>query len=174
MAAAPSIAGSIEITLKERDGNPIGEQWIAVESSAADFLHRTRRARTDFDGTASFTGLSAGTYRITVGSLRARDLVPPSENPFAPPPVVTLATDDEHLQIDVELWRGVRVVSQILLDRSDPPPSTVRYHSLESDLRLESGFDPAGYAERVLVPGRWRVSIDPPPGYLLTDFEING
>ncbi|MDX1388000.1 MAG: hypothetical protein R3344_02365 [Acidobacteriota bacterium] len=174
LAAGPSLAGSIEITLRERNGGPIGEQWIAVESSTADIVQRARRARTDFDGTARFDGLSAGTYKVTVGSLHARDLVPPSENPFAPPPVVTLPTGNEDLRITLELWRGVRVVSQIVLDRRDSPRSAVYYESLESDLRLESRFDLAGYAERVLVPGRWRVSIDPPPGFLLTDFEVDG
>jgi protocatechuate 3,4-dioxygenase beta subunit len=174
LGAIPCVAGSIEVTVEERDGGPVREQWIALENTAADFLHRTRRGRTDADGKATFAALPAGTYTISVGRLRGRDLVPPHENPFAPRPVVTLATGDEDLQIVVELWRGVRVVSQLIVDRRESRPSLVRYESLDSDLRLESRFDPAGYAERVLVPGRWRVSIEPPPGFLLTDFEIDG
>lgn len=175
-AGVVASAGEIEVTLTDRDGRAISNQRMSLRLAETEGWRRYTgyRATTNAAGKATFAEVAPGSYKVDVGSLEGRDFVDPEENPFAPTPAVTLVEETDRAEIKLELWRGVRVVTDIAVDRGEEPSVTVHHHNIETGVEYSEGIWSLGFVEKILVPGQWRLHLDPPPGYLLVGLEVNG
>lgn len=179
--ALPAHADTVEILVRERAGRPISDQAVTVHPPVASdqelwLLDRAtvRRGKTGADGKVAVDGLPAGRYAVTLGAIADPNLIDPRANPYAPPPIFTLGSGQETVAVEIELWRGVVLTSDILLDRGNMPPSRLVVRSLDGAATLTVLAGENGRAEHLLVPGRWEVALQIPPGYLLVDVAQNG
>lgn len=177
----PARADTVEVLVRERAGRPIPRQSVTVHPLLAagqglwSFERaKVRRRETGADGKVAFDGLPAGRYTITLDSLADPNLVDPGANPYAPPPIFTLGIGQERIAIEIELWRGVALTSDVLLDRGDLPRSRVVLRSLDGAATVTVPSGATGRADHIVVPGRWEAALEIPPGYLLVDVTQNG
>ena len=175
----PCAAGTVRIVVREKDGPPVSDALLVVrppESSRVGSPRpqgaRYRRGSTDVSGATELSGLPAGQYEVSFARLHPM-LVRPRDNPFTSKPRFTLEDDDSTVVLVVEVWRGLPVGSQMQVDRGEIRSARVRFREINRQVRFEFWLRGEEHKERVVLPGRWEVVLDPPPGFLLTDLELN-
>ncbi len=179
LATAPALAASLEVRVRDGEGRPMARERVVVHGDAGGSPWRRQLARlrgrsavTDADGRATFEGLAPGAYTVDVPWPARSGYLPPAENPFAAAPRVSLFDDGERLEVELELRRGLRVTALIELPDDDTSGFRARFRHRESGRELVSAFPhDSNLIERLLVPGVWEVSVEPPPGYLLVGVE---
>ncbi len=180
-AAEPAGAGSVEVTVRDNDGRALEHQNVrlrplpvAGQAGGSTFMRRraTRWTPAGIAGKVRFDGIPPGTYAVELWTYLQGPFVRPTDNPFAPAPKVTLFDDQEHVTIDVELWRGVRVTVGLELPDGDPAGFRAVFRHPGSGQVRTAGF-PRGQpqVERLLPPGVWEVAVEPRPGYLLVALD---
>ena len=169
----PALAGTIEVTVRDEHGAAFA--GVGVRLRLPDAPNRwswLQAGESDPGGKVVFTGLAAGQY--VVETYGGRDHVAPRDNPFASRPAATLESEDDTVAVELELWRGGLLVCRVEVHGAEIRSATVRVREIdyghETMLRLPDGDE----RERRLVPGHWELSLDPIPGFLLTDVEIDG
>lgn len=177
----PASAGTVDVLLRDENGAPVANQGVTVhppqtEVGFSGLLQRDyrRMVRTGADGIASFDGLPPGPYTASVPLLQGVGLVPPEENPLAPVPTVTLAGEQERVRLEIELWHGNPVVTRVAVLRGELENARVRAAEIDQRFTLERFFRVNSDHERVLVAGRWELTLMPPPGYLLVGLDVDG
>jgi hypothetical protein len=177
-AAAPVSGATVEIVVVERNGGALDSLNLRLQPSDSVRLPlavlRRLAAATGHDGTARLTGVPPGEYRVVVRP--PTDLVAPEDNPFAPPPRVTVLDPAETVAIRLELWRGIAIVAQVKVDRGDLPGTQLVFTKRDSGFRIERPIGPGTPSAALnLVPGRWSVSLaDLTSGHLAADVARDG
>ena len=126
------------------------------------------------DGKATFESVPVGRYVVLVLTLGTSGLIDPASNPLAPPPLLTVASEDEKVAVEIEVWRGSLFRGEEVVDRGGVPHARVILRGLDGQPTMEFPLDVLGRAERLLVPGRWEADLVVPPGYLIVDVVWNG
>ncbi len=179
LAAAPTLAGTVEVTVRDSDGRALEGRRVTLQPLAtagetdAPYFRRPRRPwLTDAAGKTRFEGLQPGTYAVNVAVYSTEPYVRPVDNPFAPAPKFTLFDESEQIAHEIVLWRGVRVTTGLELPDDAHSSFRVVFHHPGSGL-TRTGFFRRGVTsiERVLPPGVWEVSVEPRPGYLLVALD---
>ena len=175
----PARAATVEVLVRERQGGPIAHQRVILQPAAATgelpFWERDRiQGLTGENGRVTFESVALGRFAVTLGNV-ARGLVDPSANPYAPPPQITSAAEKEKVSVEIEVWRGSLLSGEVIMDRADVPRGAkVVLRSLDGERDVELPLDARGRVERLLLPGRYEVTLAVPPGYLLVDIVWNG
>jgi hypothetical protein len=174
-----ALGGEITVQVKGRDGEPITGRRVPIalvqldDAGELPRFARGRYERTNERGRATFGELDAGSYLISLGG-QGGGLVSPDDNPYSSSTQATVSDSDATVHVELELWGGVPVVLQVAVERGEPPSTRASFIHVETGRSFQSTIDETGYVERLLIPGRWRLAIDPPPGYLLVGLEVNG
>jgi hypothetical protein len=178
--AIAAMAGTVEVVLRDENGAPLAGESVAVHPPLPEGQifwpsnqDRVWRGVTDRKGVVVISGLPPGPYTATL-SLRTPGIVPPQDNPLAPVPTVTLATALGRVRLEIEAWHGAPVVSRVAVHRGDIEVVRVRAREIDHGFPLQRGIRVDKDDERILAPGRWDLTLDPPAGYLLIDLEIDG
>ncbi|MCP3982349.1 MAG: carboxypeptidase regulatory-like domain-containing protein [bacterium] len=179
LAGASARAATVVVEARERDGRPVSELSLTLREKPAEAgtmwgRFSTRTVVTDASGRAIWGDVPPGTHTVRVAGATAHGYVDPDANPQAPPPSLTVVDEEETVGVDLVLWRGARVVARLDVDRGELPRTQVRFFGLQTGQRIVAPPNVAGEVERVLLPGRWNLSVEPPPGYLLVGLEIDG
>jgi hypothetical protein len=170
----------VEVTVREKEGPPLYDQQVLLHHPTGgsdipfSFGEGVRRATTGRDGTCVFDGVPPGSYTVSVPNVVDPALIGPADNPYEPAPIFTIV-QDERIPIVVELWRGVTVSAQVLVDRGDiPPGASLVMTSLAGAHQRKLGLGIMGRWSGAVLPGLWNAAFAIPAGYLLTDLEANG
>jgi len=167
-------ASSIDVQLRDEFGARFPSVSLYLESADSNLrvLQRVTRVA-DRQGRARFDDLAPGRYVVRAQNSPTAPYVHHENNPLAPPPSVTIASDTELLQVEMELWRGLLTVMRVTANRGELRLTVrareVRYRH-ESSLVLRSDTE----NELRLVPGHWEFELEPAQGYLLNGVEIDG
>ncbi len=170
------LAGSIRVTVVDREGSPIAGQGMQIRPAVrVPGLGGYRSyARTDSNGVALLSAVPPAAYGIIWDRFEEPNIVPPADNPYVPVPTVTLTDQVSDVEVRVELWRGARVVFEVAVDRGRLPSGVAQMRNLDIDKSIEATIGQYGSCERLVVPGRWEMSLRPTPGYLLVGLEVDG
>ncbi len=178
LAAAPAPAGTVEVTVRDSDGRPLEHRHLRIrplpvagEAEGSSYRHRGRPRPTGADGRMTFEGVGKGTWAVDLFVSETEPYVRPADNPFTPPPRVTLLEEGEQHTLDIVLWRGVRVTAGLELPDDDSRGFRVVFSHPGSGMVRTSIFRGMLSIDRVLPPGVWDVTVEPKPGYLLVAFD---
>jgi protocatechuate 3,4-dioxygenase beta subunit len=177
LAGGRILAGTVEIEVVDDSGSPVREAVVRVASvSPADPGPRLRQAvaTTDQRGLAVVGGLAAGPYEVSLARVPDPLLVVPQRAGSRSLPTVTLAGPDDSVSLRLELRRGVPVYFRMTVDRGELKPARLLLREIDLDQHSALTLEAERDLQHVLVPGRWEIYLDPPPGYLLVDFEVDG
>src|SRR5262245_54515413 len=126
-------------------------------------------------GKVTFKSVPIGRYTVGLEAVLQPGLINPAANPFAPPPQITIAADGDKVAVEIEVWRGSVLSSELIMDRSNVPwGAKLILRSLDGTPTVDLPFDVRGRVERLLLPGRYEAELAIPPGYLLVDVIWNG
>ena len=175
----PARAATVEVSVRERKGGLIEGQGVILQLLPApgEVPSWDRRARTDVTGATgkvTFLSVPVGRYTILLDRVGGVGLINPSANPLAPPPQITVAAESDKVAVEIEVWRGSVLSSEIIADRSVPKGAKVVLRSLDGQPTVELPCDLLGRADTLLIPGRYEMELVIPPGYLLVDIVWNG
>jgi hypothetical protein len=170
----PVQAALVEVRVLDEHGAPFHGVELRLEG-VADGQDRGRypEAFTDGDGRAVFADIEPGRYRVVPVDRDPPRFVAPADNPLAPAPELTLTGDDDQPSIAMELWRGVALICRADADTRGFVGTVV---AREPGYRIEQRLElPAGETRELRVlPGRWEVVYETPPGFLLNSFHVDG
>ncbi len=173
--AFPISAGEIELVVRDENGAPIAR--AAVGLRLVDPQTRWSfplRGESDLSGRVTFSGAEPGQYKISLHGETAKVFVAPDANPRVPLPQITLAPGEERVRAELELWRGVPFFCGVDFDSRDTRNVVAHLEEVDLGTQLELRLPDGAARSRLLVPGRWQMRVDPPPGFLLTDVTVNG
>ncbi len=173
--ASPTSAGEIELVVRDENGAPISRATVGLKQVDP----QTRwsfplRGESDVSGRITFSGAEPGQYKISLHGETAKVFVAPDGNPRVPPPQITLAPGEERVRAELELWRGVPLFCGVDFDSRDTRNVVAHLEEIDLGTRLELRLPDGAARSRLLLPGRWQMRVDPPPGFLLTDVTANG
>ena len=179
-ACSVTLAGTVEVVVHDQNGAPLINERVIVHPPSAQgqiqspFGHAEAwMANTNSDGIARFDDLPPGPYTATMRPSML-GLVPPEENPLAPVPTVTLESEQDRARLEIELWHGTPVVARVVVLRGEIQWARIAIQEVDHKLSLDHSLLVNTDEERILAPGRWELTFDPPPGYLLLNLEIDG
>jgi hypothetical protein len=178
----PARAATVEVTVRERKGGLMEGQQVLLlpvlaPGEAPFFWDRSRggSAVTGASGKATFFKVAIGRYTVGLGPITGAGLINPSANPLAPPPEITIGAAGDSVSVEIEVWRGSLLSSEIISDRATiPKDAKVILRSLDGQPDADLPVDVQGRVERMLLPGRYEMELVAPPGYLLVDVVWNG
>lgn len=184
-AAGSAHAATVEILLRERGGPvlPAERVYLAdivgvdpTSPRVEEALFRgSRSAMTDPRGIAIFAGTRPGMYLAVVMHPSDPTLLTRSTDPLSRPQFVELREDQERVRAVLELTRGMPVRLAIRSDKSGFPPAKARLLHVETGFTLEAVMRPDVLeAERALAPGTWRIGLEPPTGFIISDITRDG
>jgi hypothetical protein len=181
-------AATIEIHLRDSSGTVLGGVSVGLfptggpQRTTPGFDFRYPKALSDGSGVAVVHDVPVGTWIIYVSVPQGRDLLrfelpgfgdsSPASDPQIPAPRLTVSGAEETLPVDVTVQRGDRIVCQLVVDQDSKPGGKVNFEEIATKVRFET-YLRNGEGRRLLPPGRWRVWLDPRPGQLLRDFEVD-
>jgi hypothetical protein len=174
--ASQAAAGIVEIVLRDENGAAVPRATVELRDSSGTVDYRVRHSgEADAAGRVAFTGVEPGSYRVTLRGDALLEFVAPEDNPRVAAPRITLTEGDELVRAEVELWRGARVNCRVVFDGLEVRNVTVRFREVDEGSRFEETvYKDVGALEQLLLPGRWEIALDPPPGFLLRDVEVDG
>lgn len=176
--AAP--AATVVVRVVERDGAALRGQpvdLVPVSTDAPFWGRLPRSATSDGEGQARFESLDPGRYRVRLGPIVDPAVVPPERNPYTGETLVTLDDDAAAAEVTIELWRGVPIAVEALSVDSDLPRGSVVVRHVETGFATTARFagdspSPVVF-DAPMVPGRWRVELDMPTGFLVRELVVN-
>lgn len=173
---APGFAGAVEVRVVDENGEALSETTVTLTPAGRRRGPQRYNLRTNLQGRARFE-VPDGMWVAEVQQVPP-GFVPPNNNPYNPPPVFTVRSDDDNaLVVDVVLQRGIPV--EIRVDGATRP-NEVRpkdFAALFKHRATNAAVGASFRAEsvtRLLVPGAWEVEVKPRPGVLLVGVEHNG
>ena len=187
--SAPARTATIEVRVKDPDGAPLSDLNVGLQALPDPTLAAGGRsdpwiwlyayrlnARTDAQGKAFISNVRVGSYSVNVGLPGNSYFIPPGQNPLSPQPTLTIVMEGERSTVDLVLARGDRMSCQLEIPYGPVASGKVIFVETTTGSRAESILQSSGntaYLERLLPPGRWEVTIDPPEGVLLQEFEMD-
>ena len=175
----PAEAATVEVSVRERQGGLLADQTvILLPMSGAEetpFWDRRRmQGVTGSSGRVTFDAVPVGRFTVTLGGVGA-GLIHPSANASAPPPQITITSEKDKVAVEIEVWRGSLLSGEIITDRAPiPKRAKAVLRSLDGQPTVDLALDALGHVDRLLLPGRYEVELEAPPGYLLVDLVFNG
>jgi len=181
-AATPCGAGSVAVIVRDTTGSPVAGERLTLhpplEPGEMPWFQRIRErsvsGSTGRDGRALFEGLVPGQYTVSFPALSNPRLVAPEHNPYTAVPVVTVLEGEGLVALEIALETGTTVVCRMEADSSVPVFATVWLREIDHEFRRIERIGNVDDEDYVLVPGRWEVILEPPPGFLLRDVEVDG
>lgn len=181
MLLLPAEAATVEVLVRERKAGPIMDQPVVLLPIAApgempSWDRRAMAAVTRANGKAVFESVAIGRYTVSLeGRIAPPGLIHPSANPLAPPPQITIAAQGDKISVEIELWRGSLLSSEVIMDRPNiPRDAKLLLRSLDGQPDVDLALDVLGRVDQLLLPGRYEMELVIPPGYLLVGVVWNG
>ncbi len=174
-AVSPASAGEIELVVRDENGAPIARAAVGLQQVDPQTRWSfSLRGESDVSGHITFSGADPGQYKISLHGETAKVYVAPHGNPRVPPPQITLAPGEERVRAELELWRGVPLFCGVDFDSRDTRNVDAHLEEIDLGTQLELRLPDGAARSQLLLPGRWQMRVDPPPGFLLTDVTVNG
>jgi hypothetical protein len=177
----PARAATVTVLVRERGAGAIAAQQVVLQPTVApgEFppwdRPRIQPRVTGPNGKVVFESVPMGRFTVTLGKIAQPGLIDPAANPLAPPPQLTIAAEADKVAVEIEVWRGSLLSAEVLVDRAGVPrQAKLVLRSLDGQPTVELPLDALGRVERLLLPGRYEMELEIPPGYLLVDLVWNG
>ena len=172
-------AGELEVVVVDEKGEALSGVPVIVRTAPragtrSRLVFGAHHGVSDRTGVVALVGLPPGMYEVDAGAVSRWDLVRPSENPYAPPPRVLIEEAAPRKRVELVLWKGTDVTVDTEVLGWELFSGTARFLHRDSGWLVEGRLGAGTAMTRVLPPGRFVVSLEPPSGLLLTRAQHNG
>ena len=181
VAGSPPIAAqettNLEIVVQQRGGRPVAGLSLNVMKLREGLPEFQMVTRTDERGRVLYsTDQGGGVFQFGLGDVSRRGLVAPENDPYSTPPKISIERGESR-QLVIELIRGVRVTTQVIVDSPMTKGFSLGlvFTHRATGVEVKSSWSPARPPPEVLLtPGAWQVRSSAPSGFLLTEVWRDG